>query len=135
MKTLLIEGDIAAADTWTALATRGSEAAPSLQLPTNWSKIDRIVVAVSHDLAAAGSAIFILRLTGPAVKGTQDIVIAGGGGQAVQAGSDAAVVYMVNFELPDADIEVEGGDVITIEGAMTDTDLGTARMVVCLYGA
>jgi hypothetical protein len=134
MKTLLLEGDITAADTFTALATRGSESAPSLQIPADWSKITRIVVAVSHDLAAAGSAIFILRLTGPAVRGSQDLVVAGGGGQAVQTGSDAAPLTMEDLEIPDADIDVEGGDVITVQGAMTDTDLGTARMIVSLYG-
>lgn len=135
MKTLLLEGDITAADTFTTLATRGSETAPSLQLPTGWSKISRIVVAVCYDAVAAGSAIFILRLTGASVRGTQDIVIAGGGGQAVQAGSDAAPLTMQNLILEDTDIDVEGGDTITVQAAMTDTDLGTARVVVCLYGA
>lgn len=135
MKTFLVEGDITAADTFTALATRGSETSPSMQLPAEWTTITRIVVAVAYDQAAAGSAIFILRLAGAAVRGTQDIVIAGGGGAAVQAGSDAAPLTMVNLEIPDADIDVEGGDVITIQAAMTDTDLGTARVVVSLYGA
>lgn len=135
MKTLLLEGDITAADTFATLASRGSESAPSLQLPTGWSKISRIVVAVSYDHVAAGSTIFILRLTGASVRGTQDIVIAGGGGQAVQAGADAAPLVMQNFILEDADIDVEGGDTISVQAAMTDTDLGTARVVVCLYGA
>ena len=135
MKTLLLEGDITAADTFTTLASRGSETAPSLQLPSGWSKIARIVAAVSHDLAGAGSAIFILRLTGASVRGTQDIVLAGGGGQAIQAGSDAAPLTMQNFILEDADIDVEGGDTIQVQAAMTDTDLGTARVIVSLYGA
>ena len=135
MKTLLLEGDITAADTFTTLASRGSEASPSLQLPAGWSKIGRIVAAVSYDQAAAGSAIFILRLTGASVRGTQDIVLAGGGGQAVQAGSDAAPLTMQNFILEDADIDVEGGDTIQVQAAMTDTDLGTARVIVSLYGA
>ena len=135
MKTLLLEGDITAADTFTTLASRGSETAPSLQLPSGWSKIGRIVAAVSYDQVAAGSAIFILRLTGASVRGTQDIVLAGGGGQTVQAGSDAAPLTMQNFILEDADIDVEGGDTIQVQAAMTDTDLGTARVIVSLYGA
>lgn len=135
MKTLLLEGDITLADTFTALSTRGSETAPSLQLPTGWTKIVRIVAAVAYDQVAAGSAIFILRITGGAISGTQDIVIAGGGGQAVQAGSDAAPLTMTNLDLSDTDIDVEGGDVIVVQAAMTDTDLGTARVVVSLYGA
>jgi hypothetical protein len=135
MKTLLLEGDITAADTFTALATRGSETSPSLQLPADWSKIHMIVVAVTYDQVAAGSAIFILRLTGPGIRGTQDLVIAGGGGQAVQAGSDAAPLVMLNLEISNADIDATGGDVITVQAAMTDTDLGTARVVVSLYGA
>ena len=135
MKTLLLEGDISAADTFTALATRGSETAPSLQLPAAWTKIHRIIVAVAVDMAAAGSAIFILRLTGPAVLGAEDIVIAGAGGQDPQAGSDTPGVIGPVFELENADIDVSGGDVITLQAAMTDTDLGTARVVVALYGA
>jgi hypothetical protein len=134
MKTILLEGDITAADTFTPLATRGSETAPSLQLPSDWSKIARIVAAVAHDSAAAGSAVFILRLTGASVRGQQDIMLAGTGSQAVQTGSDAAPLGMDNFILDDADIDVEGGDVISVQACMTDNDLGTARVVVSLYG-
>ena len=134
MKTLLVEGDITLADVFTALSSRGSETAPSLQLPTTWRKISMIVVAVSHDQVAAGSAVFILRLTGGAISGSQDIIVAGGGGQAVQAGSDAAPLTMEVLTLQDTDIDVEGGDVILIQAAMTDTDLGTARVVVALFG-
>lgn len=133
-RNILLEGDITAADIFTALATRGSEAAPSLQLPSSWTKITRIIVAASFDMVAAGSAIIILRLAGPAVGGTQDIVVFGFGGQAVQAGSDAAPLIGTNVEIEDADIPVNGGDVITVQAAMTDTDLGTTRVVVALYG-
>ena len=133
-KNILLEGDITAADTFTALATRGSETAPSLQIPAGWSKLTRMIVAVAVDTAAAGSAIFILRLTGPAINGTHDIVIGGGGGQAVQAGSDAPPMAGDNQDFDNLDIDVNGGDVITVQAAMTDTDLGTARVVVALYG-
>jgi hypothetical protein len=135
MKTLLLEGDILLADTFTPLTSRGSETAPSLQLPADWSKINKIIAAVSYDQAAPGSTIFILRLTGAGISGTQDIVIAGGGGQTVQTGSDAAPLSMENFILEDADIEAEGGDVLSVQAAMTDTDLGTARVIVSLYGS
>lgn len=131
--TFLIEGDITAADTFTALTTRGSETTPSLQIPTSWTSIARLVAFVSYDQVAAGSAIFILRIGGKAVKPEQDIVIAGGGGAAVQAGSDAAPLITEAFTLEEAAIEVSGGDTIRIEAAMTDTDLGTARVVVLLY--
>lgn len=133
-RTLLLEGDITAADTFTSLVTRGSETTPSLQIPSAWSKITRIIVAAAVDMVAAGSAIFILRLTGAAVQGTQDIVIAGAGGQDPQAGSDTPGVIALNLDIPDADISVSGGDVINAQAAMTDTDLGTARVVVSLYG-
>ena len=133
-QVLLLEGDITAADTFTALATRGSETSPSLQLPTSWSKIKRIICAAAVDMAAAGSAIFILRLTGAAVQGTQDIVIAGAGGQDPQAGSDTPGIIGLNKIIDDADIPVSGGDVMNVQAAMTDTDLGTARVVVSLYG-
>ena len=134
MKTLLVEGDIAAADTFTALATRGSEAAPSLQIPAQWKKITRLLVAVAVDMVAAGSTMFLLRLTGGAVGGTQDLVVGAAGGQDPQAGSDCAPVVSQIFDLEDVDIDVSGGDVITVDGCMTDTDLGTARMIVCLFG-
>ena len=100
-KNILLEGDITAADTFTPITTRGSETAPSLQIPAAWSKLTRLIAAVAVDTAAAGSAIFILRLTGPAINGTHDIVIGGGGGQAVQAGSDAPPMAGDNQDFPD----------------------------------
>lgn len=133
-KNILLEGDITAADTFTPLTTRGSETSPSLQIPAGWSKLTRMIVACAVDMAAAGSAIIILRLTGPAINGTHDIVIAGMGGQAVQAGSDAPPMAGDNQEFNDLDIDVNGGDVITVQACQTDTDLGTVRVVVALYG-
>lgn len=133
-KNILLEGDITAADTFTALATRGSETAPSLQIPAGWSKLTRMIAATAVDTAAAGSAVIIVRLTGPAINGTHDLVIAGMGGQAVQAGADAPPMAGDNQDFPDLDIDVNGGDVITVQACMTDTDLGTARVVVALYG-
>jgi hypothetical protein len=134
MKTFLVEGDIAAADTFTALATRGSETSPSMQIPADWTKIDKLIVSSTVDMVAAGSTAFILRITGPAVKGDHDITIGGAGGQDPQAGSDCAPVVSNIFILEDLDIDVSGGDVIQLLAAMTDTDLGTARVVVCVYG-
>lgn len=134
MKTFLVEGDIAAADTFTALATRGSETTPSMQLPADWKKVTKIFVAVAIDFTAPGSAIYILRLSGAAIEGTQDIVVGADAGQDPQAGSDTAPDQAMTFELDDVDIDVSGGDVISVQGCMTDTDLGTARMVVGLVG-
>jgi hypothetical protein len=133
-KTFLVEGDIASADTFTALTTRGSETSPSMQLPADWTKITRIIVATSVDMAAAGGDVFILRLDGAAVRGSHDLIAGGAGGQDPQSGSDTAPVVAPNFILENVDIDVVGGDVISILGAMTDNDLGTARMVVCLFG-
>lgn len=134
MKTLLLEGDVTGADSFTSLTTRGSEASPSLQLPAAWSKIHRVIASVAVDFVAAGSAICILRLAGPAVMGGEDIIIAGMGGQNPQTGADPDAIVGMIFNLPDADIDVSGGDVINVQAAMTDTDLGTANVCVSLYG-
>ena len=75
-KNILLEGPITTADTFTALTTRGSETNPSRQIPTEWSKLKRIIVSACADFAAAGASVLILRLTGNAVKGTQDLVFA-----------------------------------------------------------
>lgn len=133
-RNILLEGTLTAADTFTALATRGSETSPSLQLPSAWSKITRIIVAASVDMAAAGASVVILRLSGAAVQGTQDIVVAANGGQDPQAGSDTPPIIGLNLDIDDADIPVSGGDVINVQAAMTDSDLGTAQVVVALYG-
>jgi len=133
-RTFLVEGDITAADTFTALTTRGSEAAPSVQLDAKWKKIDRVEASIAPDLTAAGSAVFILRLGGNATK-NQEIVVGGAGGQLPQLGSDVAPKVTMAFELEEADIDVSGGDTITVSAAMTDTDLGTARAVVGIWGS
>ena len=134
-KNILLEGDITAADTFTPLTTRGSEATPSRQIPVEWSKLDRIVVAVAVDMTAAGSAVFILRLTGGAIQGTHDIIIGAAGGQEPQAGADRAPEIGLNHIIEDVDIPVNGGDVIDVQPAMTAPDPGPPRVVVSLYGA
>lgn len=133
---ITVEGDLATVDVATGLTTQGSVAVPSRQVPMGMSMVKDILIAVAHDSAAAGSAVFALRLGGVAVqKGEQVIVIAGAGNIAVQAGSDQAPNVGLLETLRDVDIEVTPGDTINIQGEMDGSDLGTARMVVTLVFA
>jgi hypothetical protein len=135
-RTLTVEGDLTAVDTATTLSTQGSNTSPSLLVPSGVSKIDRILVAVAADLAAAGSASYFIRLGGVAIKnGEQTIVVGAEGGTAVQSGSDQAPSVNQALELEDVDIAVSAQDSIRVQGEMAGTDLGTARMVVTLVFA
>jgi len=135
-KTLTVEGDIVSADTATSLTTQGSVSAPSLVTPSGVRKIQRLIVGVAADLAAAGDSGYFVRLNGAAVlKGEQVITVGAQGGQAPQAGSDQATSGVILFDLDDVDIDVVGSEVITIQGEMAGDDLGTARMVVTLIFA
>jgi len=132
-KTLTVEGDIIAVDTITSLTTQGSVTAPSLVTPSGVRKIDKLIVGVAAELAAAGDAGYHVRLNGSAVlKGEQVITVAAQGGQLPQAGSDQATSGVIFFELDDVDIDVVGSEVITIQGEMAGDGLGTARMIVTL---
>lgn len=135
-KTLTLEGDIAAVDTAVNLTTQGSVTAPSLVIPTGVTKIDKIIAAAAADGAAAGAAVYLLRLDGAGVmNGEQTVVLGGQGTTAVQSGSDQAPGGPSQFELDDVDITIKASEVIKVQGEMMGADIGTASITVTLVFA
>lgn len=135
-KTLVVEGDVTAADTRTALTTQGSVTSPTVVVPAGYTKIDKIIVAATTEGLANGSQAWFIRLGGNAVKGGEQVINVGASGTiAVQAGSDAAPQLVSSLILEDVDIAVSPSDTISIwaEGAGTDT--GTGHIAVGLVFA
>jgi hypothetical protein len=133
---ITVEGDISDDAVLAALTTQGSTTAPSRQVPSDASIIKTICVACAPDLAAAGAASFMLKLSGKGIKGgEQTIFVAGAGGAAVQSGADPDGLAMGPLVIDEAGIAVDGGDTITIEADLAGDDLGDARMVVTLIFA
>lgn len=132
-RTLTVEGDINAVDTLTNLTSQGSVAAPSRVTPAKAKKIVGILVASAADQLAEGAACMLLRLGGNAIRGgEQNIFCAGLAGNTVVSGSDLPPVYNPLFMLMDADIEVDGSEVIDINAEMVGDDVGDSTMVVTL---
>jgi len=130
-KTLTVEGDIASADTRTALLTQGSVASPTLVVPAGFTKIDKLIVAAAAEGLADGKATFLVRLGGNAVQGGEQILpVAAAGRIAVQSGSDAAPQVNIATVYENLDIAVSPSDTISVWGEMAGDDLGTARMVI-----
>ena len=131
-KTLTLEGTITSADTETLLTSQGSVSAPSRKVPEGVSRIDRIIVAVSPDMAAAGAAVFFIRLGGVAVRGGEQVItVAAAGGQLPQTGADPTGIAPLVLELDDLDIEVTP-DVINVSAEMAGDDLGSATICITL---
>lgn len=135
-RTITVEGDVNAIDTRVLLTGQGSVTAPSLVVPSGMTKIKQIIAAAAGDAAAAGNAIFLLRLGGNAVlNGEQVLTFGGGGGQAVQSGSDRAPSIMPPVVLDEVDIDVRPSDTITIAAEFAGVDVGDTSVVVTLvYG-
>lgn len=132
-KTLTVEGDVNAAATLTNLTAQGSVAAPSRVTPASAKKIVNVVVASAADQLAEGAANILVRLGGNAIRGgEQTLIIAGLAGNTVVSGSDLPPVYNPLFQLKDADIEVDGSEVIDISAEVVGDDLGDATLVVTL---
>lgn len=134
-KTITVEGDLASVDTRTALTTQGSVTSPSLVVPVGFNKIDKLIVACASEGLADGNSSYFVRLGGNSVQnGEQLLPVSASGRIAVQAGSDAAPQAMVAEVYENLEIEVNGGDTISIWGEMASVDTGTARMVVtCVF--
>lgn len=135
-KTITVEGDITAVDTRTALLSQGSQATPSMLVPSQYTKIDKIVVAGAAEGLADGSVSLFIRLGGNAVKGGEQLIpVSSIGRIAVQAGSDAAPQVCPPIILKDLGIEVSPSDTISVWGEMAGTDVGTSRVAVTLLFA
>ena len=136
-RTITVAGDINAIDTRVLLTGQGSVTAPSLVVPSGMTKIKKIITAIAQDnLADDGQFVAFVRLGGNAVlNGEQVIVTHGGGGQAVQSGSDAAPAIGEPFVLDNVDLDVSPSDTVTIAAEIAGVDPGDTAMVVTLvYG-
>ena len=132
-RTITVEGDINASNTLTNITSQGSVAAPSRVTPANAKKIVGVLVAAAADQLAEGAACILVRLGGNAIRGgEQNIICAGLAGNTVVAGSDLPPVYNPLFMLMDADIEVDGSEVIDINAELVGDDLGDSTIVVTL---
>jgi hypothetical protein len=134
-KTLTVEGDIASVDTRTALLTQGSISAPSMIVPTGFTKIDKLFVAASSEGLANGKQTWFIRLGGNSVLGGEQLIpVSASGTIGPQAGSDAAPQSMTAVAYENLEIAVSGGDTISIwaEGAGDDTGTGHA-VVTCVF--
>lgn len=132
-KTITVEGDVNAANTLTRLTAQGSVAAPSRVTPAGAKKIVGVLVAAAADQLAEGAANILVRLGGNAIRrGEQDIIVAGLAANTVVSGSDLPPVYNPLFKLMDADIEVDGSEVIDVSVEVVGDDLGDATAVVTL---
>ena len=131
--TLTVEGDVNTANTLTNLTTQGSVAAPSRVTPSSASRIVNVLVAAAADQLAEGAANILIRLGGNAIRrGEQSFICAGLAGNTVVSGSDLPPVYNPLFQLRDADIEVDGSEVIDIAAEVVGDDLGDVTVVVTL---
>ncbi len=132
-KTLTLEADVNTVDTLVRMTTQGSVSAPSRVTPSKATKIKGILAAVGVDGAAEGSAVFMLRIGGQAIKnGEQEIVFACAASNTVQAGGDAAPAQTGLFKLMNADIAIEPSEVIDVSAEMMGEDLGDSTVVVTL---
>ena len=132
-KTLTVEGDLNTANVLTNIVTQGSVSAPSRVTPTGAKKIVTVLVAAAADQLAEGAANILIRLGGNAIRGgEQTIICAGLAGNTVVSGSDLPPVYNPMFMLENADIEVDGSEVIDINAELVGDDLGDSTVVVTL---
>lgn len=135
-KTITVEGDVTAADTRTALLTQGSVTAPSMLVPSGYTKIDKVIVSAASEGLADGSASWFVRLGGNAVRGGEQIIpVACSGRIAVQAGSDAAPQVCYPIVLSNLEIEVSPSDTISVWAEQAGTDTGTGRVACTLVFA
>ena len=132
-KTLTLGiADLASANTEYQLTAQGSVSAPSRKIPEGVSRITKIVVAIAPDMAAAGAAVFLLRLGGVAVVGGEQVLVVGAaGGQLPQTGADPTGIEPIVTVLEDLDIEVKP-DVINVSAEMAGDDLGECTGYVTL---
>lgn len=132
-KTLTLEGDVNAVDTLVRLTEQGSVSAPSRVTPSKSTKIVSILAAVGADGLAEGSAAFLIRLGGQAIKnGEQEIVFAAAGSNLAQSGSDVAPIQTGLFKLHNADIAIAPSEVLDVAVEMVGVDLGDSTVVITL---
>jgi hypothetical protein len=126
-----VEGEITAIDTLTSFTTQGSVSTPSRLTPPNAKKISDIIYAAASDAAADGEATLLLRLSGDAIKGGEQVIVLGSDSFIdVQAGADPEATHMVPQILKDLDIEITPNETLDIALEMAGVDVGTVTGVV-----
>lgn len=133
-RTLTLSGAVDAVDTRVLLTGQGSVATPSLVVPAGKNKIIAISASIAADgLADDGSYIFIVRLGGVAVlNGESTFVLAGGGNQTVQSGSDAAPSVCPPVILEGLDLAVSPSDTVAVSAEIAGVDPGDTQVMVTL---
>lgn len=123
------EGEATAVDTKSQLTTLGSEAAPGpLLVPSGVSKIVKLIVSASENMAAATSYSSFIRLEGAGLPGGPEVLAANCGGCPVATGGNAATAPIeIDLEIP-----VTPANEILIFGEMCGTDVGQVNFGVTL---
>jgi len=123
------EGEATALDTKTQLTTLGSESAPGpLLVPQGVRTLVDMIVAVSADHAAAGSASALVRLEGAGLPQGPEVVAVGALGYNIATGGHTATAAKkVKLEVP-----VTPGNEILIFGEMCGSDVGSMHFHVTL---
>lgn len=126
------EGEATAVDTKTQLTTLGSSSAPGpLLVPTGVRTLEKIIVAVASDHAAAGSASAFVRLEGPGLPEGPEIIGVGALGYNITTGGHTA---MAAKEIP-LDVPVKPANEILVFGEMAGADIGSVHFHVTLVFA
>lgn len=131
-RTMTLEGDMTDDDVLVLLTARGSVTAPSRRVPQDVTQIQHLVGSLTSDCAAAGAAVFFIRISGGGIQGVQEIVIGAASHIAVQSGADSTGQRSVLFQLADVNIEVTPGETITVSAEHAGDDLGQAEIAVTL---
>lgn len=126
-----VEGEITAVDTLTRFTTQGSVTSPSRLTPPDASILKRIVLAISSDAALNGEVSYLLRLSGDAIKGGEQVIVIGAESFIdVQAGADDGHRQMEPVVLDNLDLEITPNETLDISVEMAGVTVGTATGVV-----
>ncbi|MFQ5751668.1 MAG: hypothetical protein ACE5HI_06675 [bacterium] len=126
-----VEGEITAVDTLTRFTTQGSVTTPSRLTPPDATLLKRVIYAVASDDAADGEVTFLLRLSGDAIKGGEQVIVLGSESWIdVATGGDGTNLHMVPQILENLDLEITPNETLDISLEMAGVDVGTATGVV-----
>lgn len=129
-KTALVEGELTTEDTAVTLTTEGSVTAADRKVPAGAKEISELAVSFAGSFDAADGCVFYVRLGGRGIKGgDQIIVVAAGGGVAVQSGADPTANGGI-FHIDDVGIGANPGSDITFKAEMVAGDIGDATLTV-----
>jgi hypothetical protein len=126
-----VEGELTAVDTLTRLTTQGSVTSPSRLSPPDATMVKRVIYAISSDASADGEVTYLLRLSGDAIKGGEQVIVLGSESFVdVQGGADDGHSQMVPQLLDNLDLAITPNETLDISLEMAGVDVGTATGVV-----